>query len=127
MVEVSKYFIGRGKTADDNELIRQMISAKGIVKMPRIELENGISYEGEWLNGLREGQGQQIWSDNSRYEGEWKNNKANGRGILYHSDGDAYDGEWLDDKASGFGTYIHSNGSEYVGEWREDKQWGKGK
>ncbi len=114
---MNKYFIGRGKSSEDNELIRQMIAASGLVKMARIELDNNISYEGEWLNGRREGNGIQIWADGSRYVGEWRNNKACGRGTLYHADGDVYEGEWLNDKASGFGTYTHGNGAQYVGEW----------
>jgi hypothetical protein len=87
---VSKYFIGRGKSDKDNELIRQMIASVGLTKMTKIELDNGVSYEGEWLNGEREGQGEQIWADGSRYVGDWKGNQANGKGILYHSDGDVY-------------------------------------
>lgn len=53
----------------DNELIKQMASAVDKIKMPKIELDNGVSYEGEWLNGQREGQGIQIWADTSKYVG----------------------------------------------------------
>lgn len=32
-------------------------------KLPPILLENGAIYDGEWLNGKREGKGQQRWID----------------------------------------------------------------
>ena len=62
------------------------------MKLPAVQLDNGISYEGEWKDGMREGIGTQIWADGSKYVGEWNLNKANGKGILYHSDGDIYEG-----------------------------------
>ena len=61
-----------------------------MTKLGPVELDNGITYEGEWKNGMREGNGTQTWADGSKYVGEWTNNKANGKGILYHSDGDVY-------------------------------------
>ena len=36
---------------------------------PQIQLDNGAIYEGEWLNGERDGYGVQKWLDGSRYEG----------------------------------------------------------
>ena len=57
-----------------------------------IELENGAIYIGQWKNNLRNGRGQQIWSDGSIYQGYWRNDKANGKGRLIHSDGDFYEG-----------------------------------
>ena len=93
---------------------------------PPINLDSGAVYEGEWLNGVRDGHGKQEWLDGSRYDGQWRNGKANGQGKLYHADGDVYEGEWVDDKANGNGTYTHANGAKYVGSWRDDKQHGFG-
>ncbi len=63
-----------------------------VIKLPPVELDNGIVYDGEWMNAMREGQGTQFWADGSKYIGEWKDNKANGKGILYHADSDIYEG-----------------------------------
>ena len=40
-----------------------------VTKLGPIELDNGINYEGEWKNAMREGQGTQIWADGSKYIG----------------------------------------------------------
>ena len=45
---------------------------------PPVHLDSGAVYEGEWFNGVRDGQGKQEWLDGSRYEGQWRNGKANG-------------------------------------------------
>lgn len=59
---------------------------------------NGSVYEGEVVNGQREGFGKIVFPDGGVYEGEWKNNKMNGKGTLLYANGNkAYEGEWLDD------------------------------
>ena len=90
------------------------------------ELSDGSVYQGQMLNGLREGRGKQQWADGSFYDGYWKNNYADGFGRLIHSDGEMYEGEWKNDKAQGNGTFYHVNGTKYTGEWLDDKQHGKG-
>lgn len=84
-------------------------------KRPKIKLDNGAIYEGEWLVGteIKQGKGKFLWPDGSVYEGYWKDGKANGKGRLVHSDGDIYIGEWKNDKADGYGRYMHADDAEY--------------
>ena len=44
---------------------------------------NGLKYEGEFVNGLREGNGVFYWEDGTRWEGPFKNNEMNGKGFFY--------------------------------------------
>ncbi len=60
------------------------------VKLKPIEMKNGGVYDGEWLEGMRDGKGKHTWPDKSYYEGEWKQDKADGNGKLVHVDGDIY-------------------------------------
>lgn len=87
----------------------------------------GAIYRGQMKNGMRHGQGTQVWKDGSRFEGEWRNDKANGFGRLIHSDGDVYEGQWKDDTACGKGRYYHVQGAVYDGEWLNDCQHGQGR
>lgn len=96
----------------------------GRVTKGSVTLKNGATYQGQWLNGQRDGYGTQLWPDGSRYEGQWQNDKANGQGRLIHADGDVYEGQWVNDKAEGEGTYSHANGAYYEGDWLDDKQHG---
>ena len=77
------------------------VDEDGRIKKGPFTLKNGATYEGQWLNGMRDGYGTQLWPDGSRYEGCWAFDKANGHGKLMHADGDIYEGQWVNDKAEG--------------------------
>lgn len=96
-----------------------------VEKRPLVELQDKITYEGEWLGDNKHGYGIQKWPDGAVFEGNFVNGTANGYGIFIHTDGDKYEGEWQNDRAHGHGTYTHSDGSKYVGEWKNDKKHGK--
>lgn len=96
-----------------------------VEKRPLVELQDKITYEGEWLGDNKHGYGIQRWPDGAVFEGNFVNGTANGYGVFIHTDGDKYEGEWQNDRAHGHGTYTHSDGSKYVGEWKNDKKHGK--
>ena len=80
-------------------------------------LSNGTIYIGlQSHDGLRHGQGTQMWANGTKYIGHWYNDKANGQGRLIHSDGDSYEGEWFNDMAHGFGKFERHDGKvKYMG------------
>lgn len=95
---------------------------QGILRYP-----NGDCYEGEWMDGKRNGRGiYRISSMNAFYEGEWKDGKQHGQGTFTYSSGDFYEGEWKDGKQHGQGTLIYANGGCYKGEWKDGKEDGQG-
>ena len=55
-----------------------------------------LAFEGEFLNGKKNGYGREYTYDSSlKYEGEFLNNKANGRGKEYNIEGNLmFDGEF---------------------------------
>lgn len=55
------------------------------------------------------------------YDGEWLEGKRNGFGIYQFSTGARYEGQWKDDFKDGFGFYVTDNGRKYVGHWVNDK------
>jgi hypothetical protein len=85
-------------------------------------------YHGEYLHGLRNGDGVMKNKDGSIYKGQWKNNKRHGQGIYYYVSGDVYSGMWSDGLRDGFGTYsFDGQQGEYKGEWSKGQfvegQW----
>eukprot|EP00760_Papus_ankaliazontas_P000427 PhM_4_TR10069/c0_g1_i1/m.103837/K19755/RSPH1; radial spoke head protein 1 len=75
-------------------------------------------YHGEYLHGLRNGDGVMKNKDGSLYKGQWKNNRRHGQGIMYYLNGDVYSGMWHEGLRHGFGTYLFAGGhGEYKGEW----------
>ncbi len=49
------------------------------------------------------------------YEGELVNGVKEGRGVLIYPNGDRYEGSWLADKMCGYGKYYYADGRVYRG------------
>ncbi|SMN01183.1 putative phosphatidylinositol-4-phosphate 5-kinase [uncultured Candidatus Thioglobus sp.] len=90
-----------------------------------IDYDNG-TFEGNWKNGKRHGQGVYAWASGDRYEGNWKNDKKHGQGVFTWASGSRYEGNWKNDKQHGQGVYAWASGDRYEGNWKNDKQHGQG-
>ncbi len=88
--------------------------------------DNNFVYEGEWEDGLANGQGTMTWADDAVYEGEFAGGKRNGQGTYTWADGSVYEGEWVNGWRNGQGTYTMTNGYCYKGEWKDGKASGQG-
>ena len=91
------------------------------------------TYEGEWVDGVAEGQGTIIWDSGSHYEGEWKDGMRNGQGTYTSTEGDGYvyEGEFKNNERSGKGTMTwedseNGNSYAYEGEFKNNERSGKG-
>ena len=88
---------------------------------------HGHTYEGEWKDGKRHGQGKFTYASGDTYEGEWKDGNEHGQGRLTYPNGYTYEGEYKDGYQHGQGKYTDADGSTYEGEWKDDKKHGQGK
>jgi len=88
--------------------------------------DNGVTYNGEWKDGSRSGNGTITTADGSRYEGEWKDDMFNGQGVYTYSNGDRYEGQWKDNKYNGQGVRTFADGGRFEGEWKDGKRNGQG-
>ena len=82
----------------------------------------GSVYIGEWKYDERSGEGIQIYPDGSKYEGQWENDQRNGQGILILPDGQKYEGAWKDNKKHGLGTVTYLDGSSENQIWANNKR-----
>ena len=87
---------------------------------------NGDRFEGYFRKGQREGKGMYIWNNGDRYEGDFKKGIREGNGIMYYKNGNRYEGEFKNGKPEGKGIY-HWNEGRYEGEFKNGKREGKGK
>ena len=88
-----------------------------------------LIYEGEYLNGKRNGKGKEY----GRYgrlifKGEYLNGKRNGKGKEYGSYGRLiFEGEYLNGKKNGKGKEFYDDKIIFEGEYLNNKKWnGKG-
>ena len=89
---------------------------------------NGDIYEGNWTSDLKSGYGE-MNCEGWIYKGDWENDHENGYGICCYKnehEGYVYDGEWKDGEKSGRGKMTYPDGDEYDGEWEYDKKNGYG-
>ena len=81
--------------------------------------EKADKYEGQWSNNFRHGIGKMIYNNIGEYHGYWENGKRHGEGVFtYAKTGDVYSGWWRFGEKSGHGTYVFKEtGMKLVGEW----------
>ena len=63
-----------------------------------LQLEDGVKYTGEALDGLPHGQGTMTYPDGTKHVGEFRNGLPNGQGTGTYPLGSVYVGEYKDGK-----------------------------
>lgn len=76
---------------------------------------------GSWVDDQRCGFGKYFYINNDTFEGEWQNHVRHGQGTYtYAATGTKYLGTWVNGKREGHGELIHTN-HKYVGIFKNDK------
>ena len=121
-------FIGWNRLIDSNGVLfiglflKNELNGKGI----RYIKEKNLLYNGDFVNGLRDGNGIEE-SDSAKYEGQFYKDKKCGKGKIVFNSGDTYEGGFENNKFNGEGHYIwKKNGHEYIGEYLNGQFNGKG-
>lgn len=87
---------------------------------------NGSRSEGHFVNGLLEGQGQVFDSNGTLcYEGNFKTGKMNGEGTQYWK-GHKYEGEFHEGRREGLGVLYQADGRKYTGPFKNGSPEGEG-
>jgi len=89
--------------------------------------DSDATYEGEWLNGKKDGYGRQLWKCGDTYNGQWKNNCQSGWGKNTWADGSFFIGQYCNDLKHGIGEYVWEDGTMYIGEWKDNLIHGIGR
>eukprot|EP01034_Spumella_vulgaris_P027235 gene27234-33926_t len=120
---------GRGELLDsDNKIISKGTYTKGVLTTGyciSTTLPNGDVYCGDWVNGLRSGEGSQIFAPKGKitgsYTGTWLDGDITGRGVWKYASGGVYSGDFLNGLREGQGEYKYTDG-----EWLDDLPHGRG-
>ena len=88
---------------------------------------NGDVYEGDFLDGIREGRGVYRYGSNGdKYDGEWRQNRKHGIGKMSYNGKGEYQGYWENGRRHGEGVFTYPNGDVYSGWWRFGEKEGTG-
>ena len=85
---------------------------------------NGNTYEGDVVNGQRNGYGILSFTSGAKYEGYHKDGKYCGKGIYIFADGRFYAGDFENSTYNGEGEYHYSNGAISKGQFKDGKREG---
>ena len=85
-----------------------------------------LEYDGEWVQGRREGSGTMYYRSGEWYRGSFLANDRHGSGQYEYRNRDVYVGEWHVGRRRGLGTLYYANGDCYVGFWMNDRREGLG-
>ena len=89
-------------------------------------VSKAFKYEGEFADGLKQGEGTYIWENGDRYQGHFSTDRPDGRGKYQFANGDAYEGEVKLGIIAGRGSYISKNGDVFDGSFSNGKPHGVG-
>ena len=83
---------------------------------PKDIIEYGFNYTGDFKDGKRHGIGKYVYPNGGTYEGDWVNDIREGEGTLtYDNDRKTYVGDFVQDSFHGWGTLHIIGGEKYEG------------
>lgn len=103
------------------EFVNGLIQGEGVQK----DLDGSV-YTGGFKNGLRSGHGKYVYSNGSYSEGEYQYHYLNGSGKYVSSDGETYEGNYKNGYRNGYGVYTNPDGRRYEGDFALDLAEGYG-
>ncbi|KAJ5074917.1 hypothetical protein M0811_07960 [Anaeramoeba ignava] len=92
----------------------------------KVEYPNGTIFEGEYVDGKKEGKGIIKFSIGDVLVSFWKNGLPNGDTVLTDPSGKKYQGMFVDGKREGEGEFIDIDGTIYQGEFKNNMFHGDG-
>lgn len=83
-------------------------------------------YEGNYVDGKRNGKGTYFYKNGDRYEGDWRENEKHGLGtMIYEKDGE-YFGRFENGRRHGEGVFTYKSQDTYSGFWKYGNKHGEG-
>merc|ERR1711936_1469283 len=120
-----------GRMTYDGDWKNKAAHGYGVMKW-----QNGDRYEGDWVEGLRQGKGKYTckasggkydWNNGDWYEGQWKSGLRHGHGLyVWKEKNEKYEGSWVEGVKDGTGKFSYANGDVFTGPYEGGNRHGQG-
>jgi len=82
--------------------------------------QTGLRYDGEWISGLMEGEGQLLLPNGDVYRGGFKAGRLHGQGLFIDAAGRVYEGGFAEGLRDGAARVAEPNGQVFSSVWKRD-------
>ncbi|HXF77958.1 MAG TPA: caspase family protein [Usitatibacter sp.] len=89
-------------------------------------ISKSFKYEGEFNEGLKQGEGTYVWENGDRYQGHFAADRPDGKGRYQFANGDTYEGDVQLGVIVGRGAYTTKSGDTFEGSFANGKPNGVG-
>ena len=89
-------------------------------------ISKSFKYEGEFSEGLKQGEGTYVWENGDNYHGHFAADRPDGKGHYQFANGDTYDGDVQLGVIVGRGSYTTKSGDVFDGSFDNGKPNGVG-
>ncbi|MCM1141636.1 MAG: AHH domain-containing protein [Muribaculum sp.] len=117
---VGKYVYNSSHASYDGEWKEGLQDGQGYYRSP------AFAYRGEWEKGWMDGEGTLAFKNGDKYEGTFHENVIDGIGKYTFKNGNFYEGEFVNGQMSGLGVFHFKNGTTFEGEFLNGKIYGDG-
>ncbi|XP_077462773.1 ankyrin repeat and MYND domain-containing protein 1-like isoform X2 [Stigmatopora argus] len=90
------------------------------------EFLDGSRYEGEFVDGLKQGKGKYTWKNGEFYEGSFYKDYRHGDGMYYWPSDNKFYGKFYLNWREGYGKHIFPDGAIFKGLYHADQRFGPG-
>ncbi|XP_041862216.1 ankyrin repeat and MYND domain-containing protein 1 isoform X2 [Melanotaenia boesemani] len=90
------------------------------------EWPDGSRYEGEFVNGLKHGNGKYIWENGEYYEGSFYKDYKHGGALYSWPTGHKFIGKFYLNRREGYGQQMFPDGTTFQGLYHFDQRFGPG-
>jgi len=88
--------------------------------------KNGESFEGNFVDGARDGDGSYAFANGDSYVGAFKNSVPHGHGLYKYKNGCQYEGQFIAGEKQGQGKETYPDGAKYDGSFAKNLRHGQG-
>lgn len=92
----------------------------------KVSYTDGSYYEGNFVNGKKQGKGTFVTAIGTKYVGDFVENQITGQEAVTYTNGDYYEGAMVRGVRDGNGQYTFASGEYYNGKWSAGKRHGYG-